>query len=668
MRFGKQRPWAVCRWVWFTLLIILAPHATLAQSSDASSPAGRWYVITSGQRLTFRFEQQGGGYLGARLDDQGNAVEQFDNVSWNAATRTLEFRRAAGGAWLWYRGKIVEGILTARFSSSTTSAAKPGDWLAYRWRLTGWNHEYLTPGLAPLVFDLQIAQTGARARLRIDRSMTAPSGFEGRWKFYAVHESCNEKLEEEFAIERWNGSALRFINRGQVYDAVVNGRTITGTLTQTGAPVYQWRGTRAEVLSYGFTPRTVDERERWQQRVRTTLHHLIMAGNPQPLTRQVREVRGPLPPLLGVPTPKRDDNPQANPQNYTLTELAFDYTLPNPNGGLPLERQAHGYLAKPTGGARGGGRRGHKYPLVVVLNGHTGSAYQVFDPASPLFWYGDGYARQGYMVLAVDLSHRPLHDRIMFGATRTEVLGYRTGYEQGDDPAHGNGVRPSIKPLLPPVAQDAHLYTDWEENGERVWDVLRALDYALARSDVDASRVVVTGLSMGGELASYVAALDPRVTVCVTAGYSPDLSVLKYNGSHGCWLWHYADIREYIDSAELFALIAPRPLIIETGREDTIYACSGYFFAGDKQIARRVRAAYGSEAHRFVHYLHNDAHYYRAGDYSNAQAETWVRTPARIGTLSAGDQTWQMDGTTYSPQPWTVFRYLGAWLGFRYLP
>jgi dienelactone hydrolase len=668
MKDRKQGRGAVCAWCWLVVVLLLPVAPRAWAQSDTSGPAGRWYVITGGERLTFRFVPQGGGYAGARLNEQGNPVEQFDQVNWNAATRTLEFRRAAGNTWFWYRGQIVEGVLTARFSSSTATAAKPGDWLAYKWRLTGWNHEYLTPGLAPLVFDLQIAQTGARARLRIDRSTASPTAFEGRLKFYATNESCNEKLEEEFAIQRWDGTALRFVNQGQVYEAVVNGQTITGTLTQTGAPVYQWQGTRAEVLSYGFAARPSAERERWQARVRRTLEHLMMADNPPPLTSQVKVVRGPLAPLLGVPTPKRDDNPQANPQHYTLTELAFNYTLPNPNGGLALNRQAHGYLAKPTGGARGGGRQGQKYPLAVVLNGHTGSAYQAFDPASPLFWYGDGYARQGYMVLALDISHRPSNDRIMFGTTRTARLGYESGYEAGDDPAHGNGVRPSIKPLLPPFAQDAQFYSDWEEDGERVWDVMRGLDYALARPDVDTSRVVITGLSLGGELASYVAALDKRVTVCVTAGFSPDLSVLKYNNSHGCWLWHYADIREYIDSSELFALIAPRPLIIETGRQDTIYACSGFFFAGDKQIARRVRAAYGNDVQRFVHYLHNDAHYYRAGDYSNAQAEAWVRTPSRIAPFGAGDQSWQMDGTTYSPLPWTVFRYLGNWLGFRYAP
>ncbi|MBI1763064.1 MAG: acetylxylan esterase [Acidobacteria bacterium] len=636
-----------------------------AWAQDTSNPAGRWYVLSGSQRMTFRFDQQGAAYLGVRLDDANKVIEQFDNVSWTASTRTLEFRRTLGNNWQWYRGRIVEGLLNMRYSSTTTLASKPTDWLAYKWHLTGWNHEYLTPALAPQAFDLQIVQTGVRARLHIDRSTSSPSGFEGRLKVYAVNESCSEQLEEDFVIERWNGTLLRFTVKGQTYEGTVSGRTITGTLQQTGAPVYQFRGARAEVLSYGFAGKTMEERSRWQLRARKQLYHLALAGNPAALTSEVRETRAQLPPLLGVPDKKRDDNASSYPQTYTLTELSFRWTLPNPNGGAPLERLGHGYLAKPTNGTRGGGRDTAKYPLALVVNGHTGSAWQAFDPSSQLFWYGDAFARQGYIVLAVDISHRPKQDRIRYGTVLSESLGYDGGYEQGDDPAHGNVVKPSIKPALPPVAQDAPLYTDWEEDGERAWDAMRALDYALKRPDVDAARVVVAGLSLGGEISSYIAALDPRVTVGISAGFSPDLNVLKYNFSHGCWNWSYADIREYIDASDLLALVAPRPMIIETGKLDPIYACSPAFFAGDKQVARRARAAYGADARFLLHYLHNDGHYFRVGDLNAPEA--WLRVPARITPSSLGDTTWQTDSTTYSPNNWTLFRHIGVWFGFRYL-
>jgi hypothetical protein len=288
------------------------------------------------------------------------------------------------------------------------------------------------------------------------------------------------------------------------------------------------------------------------------------------------------------------------------------------------------------------------------------------EPGSD-FWYGDAFARQGYMVLAVDISHRPLSDLIYSGNTRTDQLGYRSTYAAGDDEAHGNTLHASIRPALPPGTLNPELYTDWEEDGERAWDVMRALDYALSRPDVDPSRIVIVGLSLGGEVAAYVGALDPRVTITLPTGFSPDLSVLKYYGSHGCWNWHYADIREYIDSADLFALIAPRPLLIETGKQDFIYSNYPQPFAGDKQVARRVRAAYNDVPDQFIHYLHYEAHSFRAGDYVAAIPERGVRLPLRIAPAFNGDNAWQTDGATSSPKEWTVFRYIGEWLGFRYI-
>jgi dienelactone hydrolase len=656
----------------FALLLLQAATSVFIVStsfaqSDTSTPAGRWYINTGSERLTWRFENQNGVYQGVRLNDQGAVSERFDNISWNPATRTLEFRRNGAGFWQWYRGKIVEGVLVARYVHSGVSATKPTDPFAYKWHATGWNYEYLTPAIAPQVYDLEIVQTGDRARLRIDRSRLPTSSYEGRLKFYARGNSLNERLEEDFAIERWDGVNLRFTVSNQVYEGVVSGRNITGTLRQAGSPLsYAWRGTRAEVLSYGFAGKTARDRLNWQTRTRNQLRHLVMAGNPAPVKREVTVLRDRLSPLLGTPHPKRDDNPNANPQDYTLTELSFRHLLPNPFGGATIERLSHAYLAKPNSKPRGGIRGQTQYPLVLAVNGHGGSAWQMMEPGS-IFWYGDAFARQGYMVLAVDISHRPLKDLVYSGNTRADQLGYRSTYAAGDDEAHGNVLRPSIKPALPPGTTNPELYTDWEEDGERTWDVMRALDYALSRPDVDPTRIVVVGLSLGGEIATYVGALDPRITVTVPVGYSPDLSVLKFYGSHGCWNWHYADIREYIDDADLCALIAPRALLIETGKQDYVFSIYQPPFASDKQVARRVRAAYNDAPTQFIHYLHFENHYFRAGDYNAQIPEIWVRVPLRIAPAFPGDMAWQTDGATVSPQEWTVFRYIGNWLGFRYL-
>ena len=52
-----------------------------------------------------------------------------------------------------------------------------------------------------------------------------------------------------------------------------------------------------------------------------------------------------------------------------------------------------------------------------------------------------------------------------------------------------------------------------------IWDGIRAVDYLLTRSDVDAERINITGTSGGGTQTAYIAALDPRIKVIMPSGY-----------------------------------------------------------------------------------------------------------------------------------------------------
>jgi dienelactone hydrolase len=153
---------------------------------------------------------------------------------------------------------------------------------------------------------------------------------------------------------------------------------------------------------------------------------------------------------------------------------------------------------------------------LLAVNGHGGSGWAMMNPDDASFWYGEAFARRGYVVLALDISHRPLADRANLYAD----------YLNGDDPAHGNGTHPAIAA--------AGMDSDWEEPGERSWDTMRALDYLLSRADVDPGRIILSGLSLGGEVTADTAGLDPRLSMSIPAGYSPDQSVMLYNGSHPC--------------------------------------------------------------------------------------------------------------------------------------
>ena len=637
---------------WIAILMCLG---ALPAAADSSSPLGTWYLSANNFRLTVSIGNgaQAGTFQGTLTNENGG-IEQLDNITWDATARRLEFRRNGNGFWQWYRGTVVEGVLVGRFSHDAQSSAHPGQLTAYTYHVTGWNSSYLDQALAPRVFEV-LLNNQYRARLRIDSAPDTASQYLGRLKVYSTVSagSAGEEVEYDLEITKWDGINLNFTRRDpnwtQFYTGAVSGRTVSGTFSQAGTPGnFPWNGYRAEVLSFGYAlSKGPLGRAGWQDRTRHQLYHLMMADNPQPVSRNVVSLNANLAPIASNQLPpERDDNPAQWPQNYRLTELQFNYTLPNVYSGQAISRQSHGYLAVPTTPAPQGG----KYPAVVAVNGHGGSAWKMMNPDDSYFWYGDAFARRGFVVLAVDISHRPVSDRVapymanpLYGDT-----------PNGDDPAHSNNAHPSIKA--------AGFDSDWEEDGERAWDVMRALDYLLSLANVDSTRVVVTGLSMGGEITTILGGLEPRFSMSVPTGFSPDVGVMIYHGNHPCWQWLNADVREYVDTSDFYALTAPRPLIVETGKIDFTFSQFPQPFASDKQVLRRSRIAYGGETGNIAHYLHYDQHHYHVGDVNPTHAaEGSVRIPEVIAPTEPWSFAWQTDARTFGQRA-TLFDFVAFYL------
>jgi dienelactone hydrolase len=572
---------------------------------DASGPAGTWYLDANGARFTVVISPGAteDALTGTIADESGHAGT-LDTFKWDRTSRQFSFRADIGNNSYWCRGSIVEGIFVGRYAQAGASGEMPAQAEEFKYHVTGWNSTYLDHGLAPRVYDVLINKE-FHATLRIDVSEDSPSGFIGRLKVYGSVSAGarGEQVEFDVHVTQWDGTKLSFVENDPLYTMTFTGtaagRLISGTYTQSNfAGTFPWQGARAQVLSYGFgEPKNPDDRTAWQNRVRRQLYALMMGGNPKPLAMKVTVLAADLPPL---PSKKygesRDDNPAAWPQNYRMSEIQIDSTLPNLYGGAPLARREHGYLAVPTTPPPVGG----KYPAVIAVNGHGGSAWSMMNPDGT--WYGDAFARRGFVVFALDISHRPLEDRQAPYMTKP-LYADRL---QGEDPAHGNGVHPAIKA--------AGFDSDWEEDGERVYDAMRALDYVLSLPNVDATRVLVTGHSMGGEISAIMGALEPRIRMSVVQGFSPDLGVVLMHGNHPCWTWMNADIREYVDASDYFALNAPHPLIVGTGRSDNAYSVFPEPFAEDLEVMRRVRVAYGGEVSNVLHYLDYDTHRYHVGD------------------------------------------------------
>lgn len=602
-------------------------------------------------------------YSGYLINEQ-RGKDILDHIDWDENIGFLSFRRHVSRGknrsfWEWYRGRVVEGIFVGHFSQNTLSPECPSRNSNYINHVVGWNSSYFDSDIVPRVYDIILdadyrGLLGAKCRgiLRIDRANNA-SNFIGRLKIYAtgignMWNIAGEELEYDLTINHWDGKNIEFIrqdNRPQqnwteFFRAKVDNQTISGTFTHKPgvAGDLLWRGSRAQILHYGLVEKDNVYRRAWQERTRRQLMHIIMADNPIPLKRVASlSTRSQKP--IDSKIPQRDDNPLEWPQNYTLREICYEYTLPAMYDGQNITRRSHAWLATPIGFEHSN----KKFPVVLALNGHYGSAWDVLQPNSrhscgDIYWYGDSFARRGYIVLAIDISHR--NDSPLYGL-KSPLFGPFI-LDFGDDPIHGNHEHPSIK---------SHGFesSDWEETGERVWDVMRALDYLITLPYVDTSCILATGLSIGAEIATIVGALDPRISMVIASGWSPD-SGLFYLTGHKCSNWVYASNLEYIDTSDYHALIAPRPLIVQTGKHDHVWSITNPYYAADKAVARRSRVSYGEEAKdKFIHYLHYGEHEYHIGDTNisaAANSEPNLRTPTVTEPESSGSLTWQNDGKT----------------------
>lgn len=584
---------------------------------EQPSIVGTWYLCREGDALTMRIAWDAvDGFRGTLLDEGGTSAE-LEQVSWDAAGGGWEFLSHGRDSWQWFRGTVVEGVFVGRCASGLTAGVRP-PLAALRSHVTGWQSTNLDQHSTSRVYDL-VLDDHARACLRLDRDADGcPLGclkvVATRAESGAAWDARGEGAEFGLEVTRWDDTHLEFQQHGpdgtRWYSAQTSENTITGSYTSASlAQPRSWHGQRAEVLSYGLVPRTPDERQRWQERTRRQLMHLMMAGNPSPIHASWRVLSDEVEPLNGVPSAplSRDDDPEHWPQTYRKRELLFTFSIADPYGPGTLVRESHAWLTLPAGPPT----RPEGYRAVLAVNGHgngeQGSgAWALLDPTSDYYWYGDAYARRGFVVLALDIAHRPLADRVHVYQDRL----------QGDDAPHGNVPRPAL--ASPTFPHDS----DWEEDGERVWDVLRALDLLLSGQlgvAIDAQRVLVTGLSMGGEITTLCGALDPRISLVIPAAFSPDLQVLRNRQNHPCWRWQHADLLTYTSVSDWHALSAPRPLIVQTSQTDATYSSFQPPFAADKQVLRRSRATYGREAEQLIHYLHTartgeTVHQYRVGD------------------------------------------------------
>ncbi len=102
-----------------------------------------------------------------------------------------------------------------------------------------------------------------------------------------------------------------------------------------------------------------------------------------------------------------------------------------------------------------------------------------------------------------------------------------------------------------------------------IQDGQAALDVLASRSEVDRGRLGCIGNSYGGRTTMWLSIFDNRIRVCIPAGCMNNFRERSLKLS-SCGIQYLPGILRYGDVPELFSLIAPRPMQLQSGENDPL--------------------------------------------------------------------------------------------------
>ena len=202
-----------------------------------------------------------------------------------------------------------------------------------------------------------------------------------------------------------------------------------------------------------------------------------------------------------------------------------------------------GYLLLPKAPAA-------RHPAILYCHWHAGEydlgKEELFQAKHTPEEPGPALVKRGYVVLAIDASG----------------FGERNG--QGPDgPAEKNYTAEE-------TASKFNLWVGRTFWGMLVRDDLMALDYLASRPEVDPARLGVTGMSMGATRTWWLMALDERLKAGVAiACMTRYQSLIQHGSIHEHDIGYFVPgMLNHFDSEAVIALIAPRPILFQTGDRD----------------------------------------------------------------------------------------------------
>jgi hypothetical protein len=125
--------------------------------------------------------------------------------------------------------------------------------------------------------------------------------------------------------------------------------------------------------------------------------------------------------------------------------------------------------------------------------------------------------------------------------------------------------------------------------GMRIFDNIALLDYLETRSDVDPARLATIGMSMGGLMSWWLAALDERIKVTVDIAAQVDIETLKQKRGldHHGFYYYVPGFLKHFSTLAVQEMIAPRPRLSMIGKDDRMCPIEGAGFLNE-----RLRSTY----------------------------------------------------------------------------
>lgn len=106
---------------------------------------------------------------------------------------------------------------------------------------------------------------------------------------------------------------------------------------------------------------------------------------------------------------------------------------------------------------------------------------------------------------------------------------------------------------------------------QNLWDLHRSIDVLEGHPLVDPARIAVVGFSYGATMSLFCAATDTRVRAAVLSGYLSSWRSTHTVPWNMCGSQVLPGQLGRLEHLDLAALVAPRPLLVESGTEDILF-------------------------------------------------------------------------------------------------